>query len=322
MVLAAVSIVVGGVLLVPGAHARLNPAVPSTATAGATGSPRPSFSVQASPSVPPPKATPGRTKPSPKSQRRTLAAGRVSVKIERGFFSYALLDRRSGKVSGANLGATSSTESMIKVWIVSDYLRRLGAEEAPSDRLAQASSAIRDSDDAAAQSLFIAGGSAAVINRLARTCRLRQTRPVVPPGADVVWWSYTEMSAKDAVRMGECVKNGTAAGPRWTEWVLGQMAEVRGTTAARDQRPTSGGGRWGIIDGLPEDILDQSPVGIKNGWTLRRDDGLWHVNCLAITDDWVLAVLLRYPGDQDLDRGAAICASVAKQLVTPYQKAG
>ncbi|WP_121161436.1 hypothetical protein [Micromonospora pisi] len=315
------AIAVGGVLLVPAAYGRLNPPAPVTTNAGATSSPNSSTEAAPTPATPP-SATPGRTKPSPKSQRRTLAAGRVSVKLGQEFFSYALLDRESGKVSGANLAATSSTESMIKVWIVSDYLRRLGDEEPPPDRLTEASSAIRDSDDAAAQSLFIAGGGASVIDRLTRTCRLRQTRAVVPAGAAVVWWSYTEMSATDAVRMGECVKNGTAAGPRWTNWVLGQMAKVRGSTAARDQRPTSGGGRWGIIDGLPEEILAQGPVGIKNGWTLHRDDGLWHVNCLAVADDWILAVLLRYPGSQDLDRGAGICASVAEQLVTPRQKTG
>ena len=97
--------------------------------------------------------------------------------------------------------------------------------------------------------------------------------------------------------MGECIKNGTAAGPKWTPWVLDEMTKVQGTTAAKDQQETTGGGRWGIIDGLPKEITDQGPVAIKNGWTMIYADGMWHVNCLAVTDDWVLAVLLRYPAE-------------------------
>ena len=67
------------------------------------------------------------------------------------------------------------------------------------------------------------------------------------------------MTAQDAVRLGECVKNGTAAGPKWTEWVLEEMRNVWGTTAKKDQQRTRGGGRWGIIDGLPKEILDRRP---------------------------------------------------------------
>ena len=49
------------------------------------------------------------------------------------FFSWALLDRKTGKISGSpNMTATSSTESMIKAWIVSDYLRQLGDKEPPA----------------------------------------------------------------------------------------------------------------------------------------------------------------------------------------------
>ena len=83
------------------------------------------------------------------------------------------------------------------------------------------------------------------------------------------------------------------------------------------QQPRSGGGRWGIIDGLPAEIKAQGPVSIKNGWTLLSYDGNWHVNCLAVTDKWSLAVMLRYPAERGLAYGAQVCASVATQLVTP-----
>jgi hypothetical protein len=230
------------------------------------------------------------------------------------FLAWALLDRRTGRISGsANAHETSTTESMIKVWIVADYLRRLGDQEPPAHRLAQASAAIRDSDDQAAESLFRAGGGTDVTRRMIEMCGLTDTRTSARPGLED-WWSYTEMSPRDAVRMGDCIKNGTAAGPRWTDWVLDEMTKVRGTTAESDQPH---GGRWGIIDGLPEEVLDQGPIAIKNGWTPQSYDGKWHVNCLAVADDWVLAVMMRYPYERGLDYGAAVCAEVAGRLIVP-----
>jgi hypothetical protein len=263
----------------------------------------------ASPSSAPP--------PPPPPPPPTLATAPVTVHGMDSFFSWALLDRSTGQISGAdNMSATSSTQSMIKIWLVSDYLRRLGDTEPTPQRLKQSSAAIRDSDDIAAERLYAASGRERAIQRMIAMCELTDTRPVIPPGRRTVWWSYTQMSPRDAVRLGECVKNGTAAGPRWTDWVLTEMTRVRGSTAREDQQATRGGGRWGIIDGLPDEILDQGPVGIKNGWTLIGADGQWHLNCLAVADDWVLAVMMRYNGGRGLDHGADTCASVASQLVT------
>ena len=248
----------------------------------------------------------------------TLRAGTIDLVVD-GFMSWALLDRKTGESAGsANLAVTSTTESMIKIWIVADFLRRSAeaGREPPAEELAMASTAIRDSDDTAAQRLFNRGGGAPVIGRLISTCGLIETKAVVPPGSSVVWWSYTQMSARDAVRMGACVADGRAAGPRWTAWVMAEMAQVRGTAEAKDQFATRGGGRWGIIDGLPQPILAQG-VGIKNGWTLHAADGTWHVNCLAVSPAWVLAVLIKYPGKYGLQYGANTCKQVAQQLVTP-----
>ena len=94
------------------------------------------------------------------------------------------------------------------------------------------------------------------------------------------------------------------------------MRKVRGTAAPKDQQARRGGGHWGIIDGLPKALRDEQSVGIKNGWTLINADRQWHLNCLAVADDWVLAVLLRYPGSRGLRYGAGISKSVAAQLVT------
>ncbi|MEV6812008.1 hypothetical protein [Micromonospora sp. NPDC051296] len=303
MVLAVMAVLLGGVMLVPAAYARL-----SAGQAG--GAPE---SVAAPTPVPPPLPT--------------LAAGPVSVGFKGDFFSWALLDRESGKISGSkNMTATSSTESMIKAWIVSDYLRQLGDKEPTAALKKAASLAIRDSDDDATNIVYrAAGGSYAVpaggqpgpvIKRAISICGLTDTKRGDVSGYEG-YWSFTRMSPRDAVRVGDCIADGKAAGPKWTEWVLAEMSKVRGSTAAKDQKARSGGGKWGIVDGLPKSIISQGPVSIKNGWTPLNYDGNWHVNCLAVTEKWSLAVMLRYPQSSGLDYGADVCASVASQLVTP-----
>jgi hypothetical protein len=303
------AVMVGGVLLIPAASARLV-ADATPADAGLAGMPANTADAadtvaQVAESPQPPVGA-------------TLHAAPVSVAVD-GFLSWALLDRTTGEIGGsANLLETNSTESMIKIWIVADYLRELGDQELSTDLQQEATLAIRDSDDDATNRLYYAAGGDVVLDRMIKMCGLEQTHPVVPPGERYIWWSYTQMSARDAVLLGECVVNGTAAGPRWTDWVLAEMTQVRGTTAGSDQRTRSGGGRWGIVDGLPLSMLDRTDIGIKNGWTMLWSDMTWRVNCLAVSDDWVLAVMTRYPGTYDLDYGAALCRDVASQLVTAH----
>ena len=113
LVLAITAVVLGGVLLVPTAYARL-------AGDDAARRRRRWSSV----------AAPAPTPPLPP----TLAAGPVSVSFKGEFFSWALMDRETGKISGSpNMAATNSTESMIKAWIVSDYLRQLATRSRRSD---------------------------------------------------------------------------------------------------------------------------------------------------------------------------------------------
>ncbi|PWR10988.1 hypothetical protein DKT68_07240 [Micromonospora acroterricola] len=307
MVFAVVAVLLGGVLLVPAAYARLAGDDSSGGAGGGAGS----------------VAAPSPTPPPPP----TLAAGPVSVTFKGDFFSWALMDRQTGKISGSsNMTSTSSTESMIKAWIVSDYLRQLGDKE-PSAALKKAASlAIRDSNDDAANLVYKAAGGSyvvppgsqpgPVIKRAISICGLTDTKRGNVPKYEG-FWSFTRMSPRDAVRLGDCIADGKAAGPKWTKWVLSEMSKVQGTTAAKDQKAKSGGGRWGIINGLPKSITAQGPVSIKNGWTPLYYDGNWHVNCLAVTDRWSLAVMLRYSIKNGLDYGAQVCASVATQLVTP-----
>ncbi|NJC68000.1 hypothetical protein HC028_26345 [Planosporangium flavigriseum] len=222
-----------------------------------------------------------------------------------GFHSWALLNTRTGKITGSdNSTAISDTASMVKAWLAADYLRLAAQrdEKPTAARMNDLSIMIRDSDNDAAERIYRLNGGTASIQRLIRVCRLTQTSAV--PGL----WSETRTSAPDAVRMGGCLADGRAAGPQWTRWVLTEMRRVRGD------------GRFGIIKALP--AAAAATTAIKNGWLLRDDDGLWHVNCLAIGDGWALAVMLRYPGSLGFEHGGTVCRSVATQLMDPAVATG
>jgi hypothetical protein len=261
--------------------------------------------------------------PPPPPPPPTLQAGPVTPPTPAPkLFAWAFYDRRTGQMSGSDNSTKSVnyTESMLKVWLVSDYLRRLGTKQPTKTALNYTSTAIRNSNDSSANWLWSQDGRYATLSRLKQTCGLTTVK------SDPVYWSQTTMTAQDAAKMGLCVADGRAAGPQWTEYVLEEMRHTVGTTAAKDQQVKTGGGHWGIIDGLPDNL--QAEVSIKNGWTMHFNDNRWHVNCLAVHKDWVLAVQLQIPGNPTLGqkdavgltKAAAICASVAEQLtVTPAQ---
>jgi hypothetical protein len=262
-----------------------------------------------------PRLAPSPTSPTPQSSPSNSLESLVPTTIkvpDTDFFGWALLDRRTGDITGSdNMSTgTNSTESMIKVWIVADYLRQLPAGSTPDDgTLDELAAAIIHSDDNAAEKYYQLGGGDAVVQRMIDMCGLTDT--TIYPG----WWSRTQMTPQDAVRLGECVADKTAAGKTWTPWVLQQMRSVQG--GVDDQQDTTGGGYWGIVDGLPASLADG--LAIKNGWTAIGDDGDWHVNNLAISNDWVLVVMVRYPIDEGLGYGADICSSVAHQLLPALQ---
>lgn len=227
----------------------------------------------------------------------------VEVEFNGEFLGWAMRDA-NGQIVGENTTSTSSTESMIKTWIVADFLR----VHTPSQYdLHRASEAIRWSDDNHTQVLYQANGGNKSIERMIGMCGLKDTK------AYDGWWSRTQMSPRDAVALGDCLANGTAAGPTWTPWLLNEMRNVEGGTAAKEQWATRGGGRWGIIDGVPASMA--GTVAIKNGWTSIGADGNWHLNCLAIGDEWTMSVMMRYPSKLGLDYGAGVCRSVASQLL-------
>ncbi|MEN3614187.1 serine hydrolase [Plantactinospora sp. ZYX-F-223] len=215
--------------------------------------------------------------------------------------AWALLDLRTRTLrTSAEATQTYTAESMIKVWIAADDLRRLAERDIRPhpDEIAALSAMIRDSDDHAAEVIYQRNGEDAVIERLITICGLTET--TVRPG----WWSLTRMTARDAARMGGCVADGRAAGQRWTRWVLDQMRRVRGE------------GYFGIVSALPR--AERAGLAIKNGWTLHVNEGRWAVNCLAVSARWVLVVQTGYSTARGgLDHGGRTCTEVARQVLAP-----
>lgn len=220
----------------------------------------------------------------------------VAVTLD-GALSWAYLNRVTGEIyTSPNADMRSYTESMVKAWLAADELAR-AERSGRQPSLGLIVPMIRDSDDNAAQIIWLNNGADGSIARMIQTCGLTNTR--IYSG----WWSMTMMSAPDAVRLGECIASGLAAGPQWTGWLMDEMRQVRGE------------GRFGIIEAV--DPIIAPTLAIKNGWTMHYADNLWRVNCLAIERFWILAVMIVYPRGYGLAYGAQLCASVTAQVVPP-----
>ncbi|GIH16785.1 hypothetical protein [Rugosimonospora africana] len=244
----------------------------------------------------------------------TLRAGQVTIPTSPSFerFGWAFLDLRAKKLIGSTNKDTmvNTTESMVKPWLAADYFTRLGGAQPTDAMLRTITLMIEDSNDDAATTVYGADGGLGSIRRLVSTCKLTETHA----GQS---WSYTQITPADAVRYGRCIADGTAAGPKWTPWLLDKMRHVRGDV--RDNNPSNvkvQGGHWGIIDALPQSLAKDTAI--KNGWTYIYADARWHINCMAVHPDWVLTVEMQFAGSQTytgLQQGANTCASVARQLL-------
>jgi hypothetical protein len=210
-----------------------------------------------------------------------------------GWHSWALIDHNDGAMTGsATFSEVSRTCSVIKVWIAADYLR---TKKPSTAKQAAISKMIRNSDNASATTLFAELGKSASFKRMQEMCGLTD----FTPGSS---WGQCQMSSRDLARLAAKVTDGTAAGPDWTEWLIGEMRQVKL-------------GTWGIREALPADQAAQLPI--KNGWDTTSATQTRHMNCLAITPRWSLIVLTRYPisysgGDR---HGQVICRDVATQLL-------
>jgi hypothetical protein len=282
--IAGVSALVLGVILIGIRFVPGSPLSAQAATAGTAGAARLGHAA-ASPS------------PSPLPPLEVAAAD-VTVNADH-FWSWALMDERTGKITGSdNMDATSTTASMIKSWIAADYLRRNAEnDQTPSNaRMNEVSIMIRDSDNNAATDLYSVVGKSSSTKRMIAMCGMTDSFP------GKVSWSDTLLSARDTVRLADCIADGRAAGPKWTDWLLNEMRDVRGV------------GDFGIRKAFP--AAESKTIAIKNGWVVWDDDGLWHLNCLAIGDDWTMGIMMRYPAAKGFAYGSSLCKSIASQLRT------
>lgn len=239
--------------------------------------------------------------------RRRPLAGAAAVPGQeldldiKGWYAWSVLDKRTGEIIGSkNMAQTSTTASMIKSWIVADYLRRADAAgQTPSDaKLADATRIIRDSDNTRAEQFYNSVGRSASIKRLISICKLTDSKPAADGG-----WSRTNLSPRDTARLGLCISDGRAAGPKWTKWLLNEMRLVRGT------------GDFGIRKAFP--AAERKTIAIKNGWIDRTREQEMHVNCLAIGDTWTMGVMVRYPIGMGYEYGMKNCQKITEALLRP-----
>ncbi|GAB3361985.1 hypothetical protein RMN56_09800 [Micromonospora halotolerans] len=237
--------------------------------------------------------------PSPSLEPLPFAAQDLSDLNIKGWYSWSVLDKRTGAIIGSkNMGETSTTASMIKSWIVADYLRRTAdAGQTPSEaKLDDATQIIRDSDNTRAEQFYNSVGRSASIKRLIQMCGLTDSK-VAPDGG----WSRTALSPRDTARLGLCIDDGRAAGPKWTKWLLNEMRLVRGV------------GDFGIRKAFPAKV--QKTIAIKNGWIDRQKEQEMHINCLAIGDTWTMGVMVRYPIGMGYDYGMDNCEKITEALL-------
>jgi len=247
-----------------------------------------------------PQPTPS---PSPSLEPLPFTAQNLDSLGLKGWYSWAVLDKRTGKIIGSkNMTETSTTASLIKAWVVADYLRlSAAAGKTPSDaKLAEATKIIRDSDNTLAEQFYNSVGRADSIKRLIKTCGLTDSKVASDGG-----WSRTNLSPRDTARLGLCIDDGRAAGPKWTNWLLNEMRLVRGD------------GDFGIRKAFPS--AEQKKIAIKNGWIDRQKEQEYHINCLAVGDTWTMGVMVRYPISLGLgyDYGMKNCQKITEALLRP-----
>ncbi|WP_320067427.1 hypothetical protein [Micromonospora sp. RTGN7] len=236
--------------------------------------------------------------PSPSLEPLPFADKQIDLDIE-GWYAWSVLDTRTGEIIGSkNMDETSTTASLIKAWIVADYLRRADtAGEKPSDaKLADATRIIRDSDNTRAEQFYNSVGRSASIKRLISICKTTDSSVAADGG-----WSRTDLSPRDTARLGACIADGRAAGPKWTKWLINEMQLVRGA------------GDFGIRKAFPE--AEQKKIAIKNGWIDRTKEQEMHINCLAIGDNWTMGVMVRYPINMGYEYGMKNCQKITEAVL-------
>jgi hypothetical protein len=222
--------------------------------------------------------------------------GTKPVSVAAPWWGWSLVDLRTGQTWGsATENEVNRSASMTKAWLAALYLRE--HPDPGPEWLERLSAMIRDSDNDAADIVHRElGADGPVTAAMGTVCGVDGVR-VESEGSNP-WrgWAWMHTSPRQSAQLGACIANGDVAEPRWTQWLLDQMRHVRGE------------GDFGIQSAFPKQ--QRSDIAIKNGWS--EHDGQWVVNCLAIGEEWSLAVESR---TQSFEDGSQICVSVTEQLL-------
>jgi len=243
------------------------------------------------------------------SESPTAAADPV-VRVQTGedtWYAWQWVNLTTGAAYGSANAAkqTNNTESMIKAWIGTDYLAGI---EATGESLSDADKTlitkmIKNSDDAAAHTLYLRRGGDTVVQRAIDECGLTGT------SITESWWSKTQITALDATRMMREILN-RANSSDLVRWLVDDL-----------MRDVAADNAFGIAEVLA-DADPQADPAVKNGWTEHASTGLWNLNCLAEWtssgngDQIVLAILTRYPAGNGQAYGEKLCREVTSQLLT------
>jgi hypothetical protein len=191
--------------------------------------------------------------------------------------------------------------SVMKVSIAIAILRQLHAQGQPvsSMIMADLTSMIEQSDNDAAQRLWVYEGASDALLVTERTAGLTQTAFQQGHG-----WGFSLTTAHDQARLEAMLAGGRMIDAQSTQLVLNLMHHVISSE------------QWGFADSVDPAI---APA-IKNGWYEDTDAPVWRIHCTAIFDSALLAhpfsiaVMTRYPATLGMGYGEDTCRGVAQRL--------
>jgi beta-lactamase class A len=233
--------------------------------------------------------------PPPHGNPFTSSAVRAFLSTRGGEVTAALYDVRSRQLFTLNPGVHEDEASIAKVDIVATLLHEAGAPlEAPDAD--DATAAIEDSDNDAAQDLWQAAGGDPAIAAFNRAAGLTHTL-LDPQGV----WGHDETTAADQVRLLETLTTPNPLLP--TSARRYELALMRNVSSAQ---------AWGVSAG----VLAPATVALKNGWLTPDNETGWQVNSIGVVRgryrDYLLAVLTS--GAPDMTYGVETIEGISRRV--------
>ena len=213
--------------------------------------------------------------PAPERDPFASRAMTAFVATRAGEITAALYDVRTGRLFTLNPGVHEDEASIAKVDILAALLHERGGAALAGASAGDATAAIDESDNDAAQALWDDAGGDPSIGAFNAAAGMTQT-VLDPKGI----WGHDQTTAIDQIRLLDVLDapNALLATPA-REYVLGLM------------RAVTPGQAWGVSAG----ILAPATVALKNGWLPPTNEPGWQVNSIGIVRGrgrhYLLAVL-------------------------------